>query len=99
MTACTQVEVPASVTFADAPAVLETLAAQTGGGAFTANLGACAAFDSSLIGVLLDLLRRAGPAASECRFVHSDPKLRKLAALYGVDALLFERGPDEVPAP
>jgi ABC-type transporter Mla MlaB component len=85
--------VPGPVMFATAPGILDELSRQTGAGPFTADLAGCVEFDSSLIGVLLELLRRAGPAADDCRFVNPDHNLRKLARLYGIDDLLFRPRP------
>ncbi|MBN9461830.1 MAG: STAS domain-containing protein [Burkholderiales bacterium] len=77
---------PPEVRFANARAVLEqALAASTR--AF--DLSACEHFDSSLIGVLLALSRHAGASGGTCVFARPPANLRKLASLYGVEALLF----------
>ncbi len=54
------------------------------------DLSDCTRFDSSLIAVLLELDRRAVARGRRCRFESPPENLLKLAALYGVDSLLFE---------
>jgi ABC-type transporter Mla MlaB component len=83
---------PAQVTLQTAPAVLEAAAAALAAGGREIDLADCSDFDSSLIAVLLELSRRAGAgAAAPLGLRNVPPNLRKLAALYGVDELLFER--------
>ena len=53
------------------------------------DLAGCGAFDSSLLAVLLELARHARAAGAPCRVLSPPDNLRKLAALYGVDELLF----------
>jgi len=85
---------PAQVTLQTAPAVLEAAAAALAGGGREVDLADCTDFDSSLIAVLLELSRRAGAgtgAAAPLGLRNVPPNLRKLAALYGVEELLFVR--------
>ena len=82
------VAVPSSVTCANAPEVLRALSSAA---ALSLDLAPCQSFDSSLIAVLLELRRRAAQAAAEpLRVLNPPPNLRKLAALYGVDGILFD---------
>ncbi|UCE30992.1 MAG: STAS domain-containing protein [Burkholderiales bacterium] len=83
------VSFPHSVTFATAPQVLDSLKPNIGGGEHELDLGGCSEFDSSLIAVVLELTRRAQARNGSCRVRNAPPNLRKLAALYGVDALVF----------
>jgi len=84
------VRLPASVTFASAPQVLADASRALAGRACEVDLGGCVEFDSSLIGVLLELSRQASAAGKvPCRFLAPSANLRKLALLYGVDELLF----------
>jgi phospholipid transport system transporter-binding protein len=85
---------PSRVVFDTVPGVLEqaAVALQPGGGDAAVDLSGCTEFDSSLIALLLELRRRmAGASAGRLRVTDPPPNLRKLAALYGVDELLFER--------
>jgi len=85
------VRLPASVTFASAPEVLEAAWRAVSAGARDLELADCAAFDSALIAVLLELGRRAAAAGGPaCRILNPPANLRKLAALYGVDGLLLD---------
>jgi ABC-type transporter Mla MlaB component len=54
------------------------------------ELAACQRFDSSLVAVLLQLLRDARETGAVTRFEGQDDRLVKLAGLYGVARLLFE---------
>ena len=83
------VALPPEVTFASAPAVLGEGERALAAGARLVDLAACVHFDSSLIGVLLELARKARQAGHPCRFDAASPNVRKLARLYGVDELLF----------
>jgi ABC-type transporter Mla MlaB component len=83
------VALPAEVTFAGAPDVLDEGERAIAAGARSVDLSACVRFDSSLIGVLLELARKARQAGRPCRFDAASPNVRKLARLYGVDELLF----------
>ncbi len=80
---------PAEVTFAHARAVLERALPALAGEGLAFDLSACVHFDSSLIGVLLELSRRASASGRRCEFVGASPNLRKLCSLYGVESLLF----------
>ena len=85
---------PAQVTLQTAPAVLEAASAALAAGGREIDLAECSDFDSSLIAVLLELSRRASatsPSAAPLGLRNVPPNLRKLAALYGVEELLFER--------
>jgi len=84
---------PPVVDFAVANAVLEA-AGEAGSGADRVHdLSACQRFDSSLVAVLLELMRRANASGARCRFDGASDNLLKLAGLYGVGGLLFgEKG-------
>lgn len=82
------VRLPSQVTFETAPQALETAAGAVAAGARQVDLSGCTEFDSSLLALLLELSRRAG---SSVRVLGVPPNLRKLAGLYGVDEILFER--------
>lgn len=77
---------PAEITLAVAPAALEAarVALSAGGGAL--DLAPLVRFDSAAVAVLVQLRRESGSGAA---FRNPPPNLRKLAALYGVDAELF----------
>ena len=83
---------PAEVTFAGANAVLEQALPSLAGERPAFDLSACQRFDSSLIGVLLELSRRASASGRRCEFVGASSNLRKLCGLYGVESLLFGAG-------
>ena len=82
---------PRQVDFASAVAVLEQAAAAGAAqqGERVYDLSACVRYDSSLLAVLLELVRRAEADGVGCRFEGADGNLLKLAGLYGVGALLF----------
>ncbi len=80
---------PARVAHDVAPALLAQSRQALAAGAPGVDLRACQDFDSSLIAILLDLLRQASARGAPIRFEMPPANLRKLAALYGVDALLF----------
>ncbi len=80
---------PERVTFATAGDALPAIVAALHAGEREFELGTCHEFDSSLIGVCLELRRHAAAAGTECRFRDPPPNLRKLATLYGVEPLLF----------
>lgn len=84
---------PAEVRFANACAVLEQVAAGLAVPAPAFDLSDCQRFDSSLIALLLELSRRAAAEERACVFVQPSSNLRKLAGLYGVEALLFGARP------
>jgi len=93
------IRAPERVVFANAMQVLESLTGAEGasgagaaGGAQSVgpvqiDLSGCSTFDSSLIAVLLELMRRAGAAG--CAVSGASPNVVKLARLYGVDQVLF----------
>jgi ABC-type transporter Mla MlaB component len=81
--------VPARVAFDNAPEVLEALWRGFGPGPVELDLGPCVEFDSSLVGVMLELLRRAGSRGQALRFGNPSANLRKLARLYGAEELLL----------
>ena len=80
---------PAEVTFANARAVLEQAMAGLDAAQPALDLSECRHFDSSLIGVLLEVQRRESAAGRHCSFVGASANLRKLSGLYGVEGLLF----------
>ena len=80
---------PARVAFDTAPEVLEALWSEFEGPAVELDLGGCVEFDSSLVGVMLELLRRAGGRGQSLRFGNPNANLRKLARLYGAEELLL----------
>ncbi|MBN9430650.1 MAG: STAS domain-containing protein [Burkholderiales bacterium] len=85
---------PDSVTFDTAPAALEQAAQALAQPQPMFDLGGCRQFDSSLLAVLLELSRRAAARGLRCAFQQPAPNLRKLAHLYGVDAMLFDVSAD-----
>lgn len=94
MAASDVLRMPAQVTFQTAPSALEAALAALKAGGREIDLTDCSDFDSSLIAVLLELSRRAGavsPSAPPLGLRNVPPNLRKLAALYGVEEILFER--------
>jgi ABC-type transporter Mla MlaB component len=78
---------PAEITLQNAVAALGPARAHAVGGA--ADLSTLVRFDSAAVAVLVELRRAAGPALV---FRSVPPNLLKLAALYGVDGLLFGPG-------
>jgi ABC-type transporter Mla MlaB component len=82
---------PASIVCATAPEALAQLSAALGEQGGSIDLADCAVFDSSLIAVLLELRRRDASAdGARLRVLNPPSNLRKLAALYGVDGILFD---------
>ncbi len=81
---------PARVVYDVAPDILAMCGQALADGARAFDLSACADFDSSLIGILLELERQAATLGGAVRLLDPPPKLRELAQLYGVDDLLFE---------
>jgi len=76
--------------FDSAPELLEELArGLPDSGTSAIDLRHCVEFDSSLIGVLLDLCRRAQASGVRLRLLNPSTNLRKLAKLYGIEELLF----------
>ncbi len=80
---------PARVDHPGVPALLGQCREAVARGVDAVDLAACHDFDSSLIGVLLELRRMAQAAGRTIRFTSPPDNLRKLADLYGVGALLF----------
>lgn len=80
---------PVRVAHDVAPALLARSGQALAAGAPGVDLAACQDFDSSLIAILLELLRQAAARGAPIRFAMPPANLRKLAALYGVEALLF----------
>lgn len=93
MTEAPILRLPARVAFDTVPALIDQLAAAlpAGGGDARVDLSGCTEFDSSLIALLLELRRRMAASSGRLRAIAPPPNLRKLAALYGADELLFER--------
>jgi len=83
-------KLPRRVVFANAPELLEALARELRPGASSGvDLADCVEFDSSLIGLLLELARRARAGGGALRLRNPSLNLRKLAGLYGVEELLL----------
>ena len=82
---------PAEVRFGNARETAEAASAAIVAAAPRFDLSECRHFDSSLLAVLLEIERRAAARGLRCRFESPPANLLKLAALYNVDALLFER--------
>lgn len=81
-------QVPARVTLAEATAFRSAALAACAAGNREFDLGPLAEYDSSVVAVLLEIRRAAGPGGA--RFLNVPANLRKLASLYGVDPLLFD---------
>ena len=84
---------PERITLREARSVLEalgaTLVAQPGApAAIELDASALVQFDSSALGVLVGLHRRAAEAGRPCRLVGMPPRLAELARLYGVGELV-----------
>lgn len=84
---------PDRITLRNARAVLVTLGAELSaqpGGAAAVEIDASALvqFDSSALGVLVELHRRAAASQRSCRLVGMPPRLAELARLYGVTELV-----------
>ena len=80
---------PSKVTFDNAAEAIEPLARALAADGWALDLASCAEFDSSLIGVLLELERTAKARGAKCSFSNPPPNLLELARLYGVRELLF----------
>lgn len=82
---------PAEIRLANAVAALAqarvALGSATPSATPSIDLAGLTVFDSSALAVLAALRREAG---ATLRFANPHAKLRQLAALYGVDALLFD---------
>jgi phospholipid transport system transporter-binding protein len=84
---------PERITLREARNVLDQLgselSAQPGGAAAVeVDASALAQFDSSALGVLVGLHRRAAAAGRTCRLIGMPPRLAELARLYGVSELV-----------
>jgi len=84
------VVLPARVAYDIAPALLAQCGQALIDGTRRFDLAACLDFDSSLIGVLLELMRRSMTLGHALQLTNPPPNLRKLAELYGVHSLLFK---------
>lgn len=96
-----RIAAPARMDMDNAPEALAELSralgpangARAAGAATVVDLSALAQFDSGALAVLLQLARgqaaAAGGGRSPLLLTGAPPKLRELAALYGVDELLF----------
>jgi phospholipid transport system transporter-binding protein len=77
---------PSEITFANAPAALLQARVALSAAPGALDLAPLSRFDSTAVAVLVALRREAGAGA----MLHNPPpNLRKLAALYGVEAALF----------
>ena len=83
---------PATLTLAQARATASGLLAELerspAGTAWVVDAGALAEFDTSALAVLLDLQRAARRRGADLVVAGAPAKLRQLATLYGVDALV-----------
>jgi phospholipid transport system transporter-binding protein len=83
---------PATLTLAHASATAARLRAELergpAGAAWEVDAGALAEFDTSALAVLLELQRAARARGVALAVSGSPDKLRQLATLYGVDALI-----------
>jgi phospholipid transport system transporter-binding protein len=77
---------PTEITLATATAGLEALRAGLRAGPAALDLSPLARFDSAAVAVLVALRREAGTGLL---LRNPPPNLRKLASLYGVEAVLF----------
>ena len=82
---------PPEVRFDNAREIVEAASVALDASAPRFDLSDCTRFDSSLLAALLELERRAAARGRECRFESPPERLLKLAALYRVDSLLFEK--------
>ena len=76
----------------DARSMLAAAGALAATGSFVVELGALRDLDSTAIATLLELRRAHGERA---QFRNPPPNLRKLAALYGVEDLIFASTTDD----
>lgn len=86
-------QVPGALRAAQAGAFLREaegqLAGLAAGGTLRLDLAALQGFDSSAVAALMALARRANRVGATVTCLNVPPNLRKLAALYGVDRILF----------
>ncbi|MFA7664902.1 MAG: STAS domain-containing protein [Burkholderiaceae bacterium] len=80
---------PAQVDHGSARQVLAAAQSAQSGAERVYDLSDCERFDSSLIAVLLEILREAQAAGATARFEGCGERLAKLVGLYGVEQLLF----------
>lgn len=78
-------QLPASATFTEACQLLEQLGGVDGD---SVDASALQALDTSAIALLLEARRRVQARGGTFRVTGAPPKLRALAAIYGVDGLL-----------
>lgn len=83
-------QLPASATFADAPALLNTLQQSLAGSSGPVRIDASAlqGFDTSLLALLMHARRLCQAAKRPIELTGAPPKLLELARLYGVEGLL-----------
>jgi phospholipid transport system transporter-binding protein len=83
-------QLPERATFAEAPALLQTLqqALDSDAGPVRIDASKLQAFDTSAVALLLHARRLARNAGRPFEVVGAPPKLAQLAQLYGVEALL-----------
>jgi phospholipid transport system transporter-binding protein len=84
---------PERITLREARSVLDTLGTELsvqpgGAAAVEVDASALTQFDSSALGVLVGLHRRAAVAGRTCRLIGMPPRLAELARLYGVSELV-----------
>jgi phospholipid transport system transporter-binding protein len=88
------VRLPERITLREARGVLDqlgsALSAQPGGTVVEVDASALTQFDSSALGVLVGLHRRAATSGHTCRLVGMPPRLTELARLYGVGELVVQ---------
>ena len=77
----------------------QALEKEGGDGAVVVDAGPLQRFDSSALAVLLELDRRAQAWGRDFAIRSAPAKLAALAKLYGVDALLLDRGEGRPVAP
>lgn len=78
---------PGEIRLTNAVAALAQARAAVGSATASIDLAGLTVFDSSALAVLAALRREAG---GTLHFANPHANLRQLAALYGVDALLFD---------
>jgi phospholipid transport system transporter-binding protein len=82
-------QLPQTLTLAEASAVLASLSMPAQQEKiWRVDASALAEFDTAALSVLLELQRRAGSLGAQIEIQQAPVKLRQLATLYGVDALL-----------
>lgn len=83
-------QLPATLTLAEAAAALRALPAD--GGAGVVDASRLQRFDTSALALLLQAKRRAQAEGRGLQVLGAPPKLAELAQLYGVDELLGLQG-------